>query len=111
MAAREAAAQTRLFFRNPIQALFLVALPLLLVPLLHGLNLHNFVRLPGTPPASALTATPGTPASYAGIRPYDQYLVPVLAAFGIASACFATLAIRLTVAREQGALKRIRGTP
>jgi ABC-type multidrug transport system permease subunit len=98
--------QTRLFFRNPVQALFLVALPIALVPLLHALNPHTFVVLPGSTGSAETAAAVVTSA-----RPYDQYLVPVMAAFGIASACFATLAIRLTVVREQGALKRLRGTP
>jgi ABC-2 type transport system permease protein len=105
----EAATQVRLFFRNPVQALFLVALPLTLVPLLEALNPDTFVRLPGTSSADAGFGV-GTGSS-GGLWPYAQYSVPVLAAFGIASACFATLAIRLTVAREQGALKRVRSTP
>jgi ABC-2 type transport system permease protein len=81
-------------------------LPVILVPMLDALNPGVRVVLPPAAPRAAI-AVNGLPA----LLPYDQYLVPALAAFGVMTACFATLALRVTVAREDGVLKRLRGTP
>ena len=40
-----------------------------------------------------------------------QYLVPVFAVFGIAMACFTSLAVHVAGDRESGVLKRLHGTP
>lgn len=44
-------------------------------------------------------------------RPYTDYLVPALIAYGVANTTFGGLAIMLVVRRELGILKRIRATP
>ncbi len=44
-------------------------------------------------------------------RPYADYLVPALIAYGVANTTFGGLAIMLVVRRELGILKRIRATP
>jgi ABC-type multidrug transport system permease subunit len=92
---REVASQLRLMRRSPFAVLFTVALPVLLVPLLHSLHEGELIFLSTKqPPLRA-----------------DQYFVPAVAAFAVASACFAQLAVRTTNARESGVLKRVRGTP
>ncbi|MBW3594661.1 MAG: ABC transporter permease [Actinobacteria bacterium] len=40
-----------------------------------------------------------------------EFFVPGIAAFGIVSACYTNIAITVTVLREEGVLKRVRGTP
>lgn len=40
-----------------------------------------------------------------------QYYTPTITAYGVMSACFVHLAIATTLRREQGLLKRVRGTP
>ncbi len=92
---REVAMQLRLVLRTPSGILFTVALPLLMIPLLHSLNRGVVVFLRGG--TAPLTR--------------DQYYVPAVAAFSVASCCFGQLAVRTTIAREQGILKRLRGSP
>jgi len=46
-----------------------------------------------------------------GQEAFDVFFVPGILAFGIVSATYANLAISLAVQREQGILKRLRGTP
>jgi ABC-2 type transport system permease protein len=121
LAVREVGVQTRAFWRNPIATVGMVLLPVVLLPLAHAINSKTLVLLPGSPASTTgWTVSVGTGGRVIGFgsngssllgAPYDQYLVPVLAAFGVATACFGNLVIRLTVAREQGVLKRLRAAP
>jgi ABC-type multidrug transport system permease subunit len=108
LALHEVFVQTRVFWRNPMQTAFIVVLPVILVPMLDALNPDVRVLMPPASPHAAGDLAAGGPLA---LVPYDQYLVPALAAFGVMTACFATLALRVTVAREDGVLKRLRGTP
>lgn len=45
-----------------------------------------------------------------GIKGIDYY-TPTITAYGVMSACFVNLAITATFRRDQGLLKRVRGTP
>jgi ABC-2 type transport system permease protein len=121
---RECGWEVRLLARNPLAGVLLVVLPVMLLPLVHALNPHVRVMLPGTPRlrggvfgfssvggTNSRVLTIGGATTISGPALYDQYLAPVLAAFGIAVGCFANLAIGLTFAREDGTLKRLRGTP
>lgn len=40
-----------------------------------------------------------------------EFFVPGIAAFGIVSACYTNIAMSVTFLREEGVLKRVRGTP
>ena len=42
---------------------------------------------------------------------YDDYYIPALVAFGVMGACFTNIAITLSLRRDNGILKRLRGTP
>src|SRR5207249_3763892 len=97
MVAREVRWQVRLLLRNPLAGVLVVALPVLLLPLVHALNPHAMVRLPGTPLPRSKSFGIGFGTEGAlppgPVAAFDQYLVPVLIAFGVAAGCFANLAI------------------
>lgn len=75
--------QNKIFWRTPIAAFFTIAFPLMLLFL--------------------FTAIFGTEAA--------QFFTPNLAVFGAVSATYTNLAIGTAMARDNGILKRIRGTP
>jgi ABC-2 type transport system permease protein len=77
--------ERRMFWRNPSAAFFNFLLPLLLLVLI----------------ASA----------FAGDDDELEVLVPGVAGMGVLATTFTALAFNLTVLREEGVLKRIRGTP
>jgi ABC-2 type transport system permease protein len=95
-ARRLVAAQTRYaltdFWRTPVAAFFTLAFPLLwLVALL--LVTGNPVIDPGTG------------------RRLAQLMTPSAIVFATGMSCFSTMPIAVVAAREQGVLKRLRGTP
>ncbi|MGD0985540.1 MAG: ABC transporter permease [Acidimicrobiales bacterium] len=47
---------------------------------------------------------------YQGLK-LDQYFIPGIMTFGVISACYTNLSVTLANQREQGILKRFRGTP
>ena len=83
----------RVFWRDPAAVFFTVALPLIF--------LFIFVSIFGNQP----TAVEGREISGA------TYYVPGIVTLAVESATFLGLAISLVAAREQGILKRVRGTP
>src|SRR5579863_7581547 len=42
---------------------------------------------------------------------YDDYYIPALVAFGVMGACFTNIAMSISLRRDNGILKRLRGTP
>jgi ABC-2 type transport system permease protein len=87
--------QTRLeqrsFWRNPDSACFTFALPIVLLVVLGAVQAGK--TLPGTEVAT------------------NTRLVPGVLAFGVIVAAYANLAARMSVLRNDGALKRVRTTP
>lgn len=79
------------FWRTPIAAFFTLAFPVLFLVLLGSLIGNETVT--------------GTDVRIA------QYLTPAVAAFAAVTASFTTLAISLTIDRDRGVLKRLRGSP
>lgn len=77
--------ERRMFWRNPSAAFFNFLLPILLL-LLFG-------------------------AVFSGNRGNIDVIVPGIAGMGIMASTFSALAFNLTFLREQGVLKRMRGTP
>ena len=77
--------ERRMFWRNPTAAFFGFMLPLVLLALFG--------------------------AVFAGEQENLEVIVPGIAGLSIASACFVAIAYNLTWLREQGILKRLRGTP
>ncbi|MGH9074022.1 MAG: ABC transporter permease [Acidimicrobiales bacterium] len=83
--------EQKMFWRNPASAFFTFAFPLVIFLLFASIfNGHE----------AALSGVKGI-----------QYYTPVMAAYGVMSACFVNVAITITFRRELGLLKRVRGTP
>jgi ABC-2 type transport system permease protein len=85
--------EQRQFWRNLPAAVFTVAFPLIFLVLFAALFEDETVE-----------SLPGEPR-------FVQVYVPAIMAYGVISACYTALAFTLTVRREQGILKRKRGTP
>lgn len=81
----------RIFWRTPIAAFFTLVFPLMLLLL--------FMALFGA------RSLPGSGMSTVG------YFVPGLAVFAAVSATYTNLAVGTAIARDNGVLKRVRGTP
>lgn len=81
--------QTMLFFRSVVAAFFTLVLPLMFLVML------NFF-VPDDPDATVSAS---------------QYITPALAVFGMVTATFTNLAITTSLARDDGILKRVAGTP
>jgi ABC-type multidrug transport system permease subunit len=79
------------FWRSPIAAFFTIVFPLLFLVLLGALVGNQTVE--------------GSDVRVA------QFLTPAIAAFAATSAAFTSLAIGMVIDREEGILKRVRGTP
>jgi ABC-2 type transport system permease protein len=81
------------FWRNPAQAFFIFAFPLMFLVIFSSLLGNGTVQL--------------------GDRTIREssYYVAAMASFGLITACFNNIAIGLTIQRDSGVLKRINGTP
>ncbi len=83
--------QNRIFWRTPVSAFFTIVFPLMFLVL--------FTALFGNDEISSLGVTTA------------QFYAPALAVFGAASATYTNLAVTVAIARDEGILKRVRGTP
>ncbi len=92
IAARQLRFEQKAFWRNPAGAVFTFAFPLLFLVIFSTLNSGERIEERG------------------GIS-FTTFFVPGIIAFGLISACYTNLAIRMTMNRDFGILKRIRGTP
>ena len=92
IAARQLRFEQKAFWRNPAGAVFTFAFPLLFLVIFSTLN--SGVRIEERGNISFVT-----------------FFVPGIMAFGLISACYTNLAIRMTISRDFGILKRVRGTP
>ena len=90
--ARQVRFEQKSFWRNPASAVFTFAFPLLFLVIFATLNTDQRVT------------------SRDGIS-FVTFYVPGITAFGLIAACYQNLAIRLSIARDLGVLKRVRGTP
>lgn len=81
------------YWRNPAAAVFTFAFPLLFLVIFTALNGNGTVDIAG------------------GEVKFAQYYVPAIVAFGLISACYTNLAFTVCIRRENGLLKRSRGTP
>jgi ABC-2 type transport system permease protein len=79
--------------RNPRAIVFTFAFPLILVLLFSALNGNAEIDAYGEK-----------------IR-FAQFYTPAIAIFSLVTACYTTLILGLATARDQGLLKRVRGTP
>lgn len=92
IAARQLRFEQKAFWRNPAGAVFTFAFPLLFLVIFSILN-------------------SGARLEERGNIAFVTFFVPGIVAFGLISACYTNLAIRMTISRDFGILKRVRGTP
>jgi ABC-2 type transport system permease protein len=90
--ARQFRYQNLLFWRNPFSAFFTIAFPLMFLLLFN--SLQGGQRL----------------ADRGGIR-FAQFFTPSILVFAAVSATYVNLATSVAIARDDGILKRLRGTP
>jgi ABC-2 type transport system permease protein len=90
---RQIHAQLRTFWRTPIALFFTVMLPLIMLVLFNALFGDDMVETPE------------------GLWPVSQFYTGGLAAFTAVSATYTNLANMVPIRREEGVLKRWRGTP
>jgi ABC-2 type transport system permease protein len=82
----------RLLLRTPRTTFFTLVFPLILLVLFNGLN-NGHVTVAG------------------GRVPFAQFFTPSIAIFALASSTYTAVIFGIATAREQGILKRVRGTP
>lgn len=90
------AAQVRLMLRNPRATFFTFAFPLMFLLLFGGLN--SGAEVPAAGPAG-------------GDVPFAQFYTPAIGVFGLTLACYSSVIFGISTARDEGLLKRVRGTP
>ena len=93
LTARQVRFTNKSFWRNPASAFFTFAFPLMFLVIFTALLGGGDVRIKGT-----------------DLRQTTYYVV-AMATFGVISACFTNIAISVCFNRDQGILKRTRGTP
>jgi ABC-2 type transport system permease protein len=93
LALRQVAFENRAFWRNPAAAFFTFVMPLFFLVLFNALFGDNEFQVPG------------------GTVSESVFYVPGIAAMGVISACYTNIAMMVSVARDLGVLKRVRGTP
>jgi hypothetical protein len=86
-------ARVLVILRTPRAAFFSLIFPLILLALLNGTNSGNSVTAAG------------------GKVDFAQYFTPSIGIYALAVSCYTTPIFGLANARDQGILKRIRGTP
>ncbi len=103
LALRQVRFTNKAFWRNPASAFFTFAFPLMFLviftALLGGGNMV-VARIP-LPGGQDFNVQLGRAVYYVG----------AMATFGVISACFTNIAMTVTFQRDQGILKRVRGTP
>jgi ABC-2 type transport system permease protein len=95
LAARESRNVLRSFWRNRTGAFFTILLPVMFLVLFGSINRNGTVQLdPNGPQVS-----------------YTTFFTPGMLAMAVMASTFTSLVISLTVMRDNGQLKRLRGTP
>lgn len=85
--------EQKTYWRNPAAASFTFAFPLMFLVVFIAINGNEKIQLAG------------------GAVKFAQYYVPSILSFGLISACYTNLAFTVSIRREDGLLKRVRGTP
>jgi ABC-2 type transport system permease protein len=89
---RQFRAQNKLFWRNPFSAFFTLAFPLMFLLIFNALNGNQRIK------------------ELSDIR-FAQFFTPGILVFAVVSACYVNMATSLPINRDEGILKRVRGTP
>lgn len=93
LALRQVRFENRSFWRNPAAVFFTFVMSLMFLVIFTGIFGNDPLRVEG------------------GVIKQSTFYVPAIAALSIISACYTSVAIGLTFSRDQGVLKRVRGTP
>ena len=91
---RQVRYQNRLFWRTPVAAFFTLVFPLMFLLLFSVLFGDDEIVLPGR-----------------GTFSIAQFYAPALAVFAAASATYTNIGVSTAISRDEGVLKRFRGTP
>lgn len=94
LAIRQVRFTNKAFWRNPASAFFTFAFPLMFLVIFTTLFGNEERPFPGV-----------------GLVPQSTAYVPSMAAFAVIAACYSNIAIQVCFARDDGVLKRTRGTP
>jgi ABC-2 type transport system permease protein len=94
LAARQVRYENKAFWRNPAAAFFTFAFPLIFLVIFN--LLFGNQKYSGFAGVTVKAAT---------------FYTPAIIAFSVITACYTNIAMRTTFGRDQGVLKRIRGTP
>jgi ABC-2 type transport system permease protein len=90
------AARVVSMLRNPRVTFFTLAFPLMFLLIFGGLQADERVAAAG---------------SAGGEIPFAQFYTPAIAVFGLTMACYSNVIFGISTARDDGLLKRVRGTP
>jgi len=97
-------AEQRSFWRNPSAAFFGFRFPIMFLLIFGTIFNHETACIDGTLNGRG-QCVGGT------LTPYNTFFVPAMAAWGVITTCLVNLTLTLTVRRDTGLLKRMRGTP
>ena len=90
---RQTRYQNKAFWRNPPAAFFTVLFPLMFLVIFNLLFGNDDVAVPG------------------GRASLSNFYVPAITAFAVISASYTNIAMGVSISRDAGVLKRVRGTP
>jgi len=93
LALRQARFENKAFWRNPAAAFFTFFFPIMFLVLFNLLFGNDTIQVNG------------------GTAKESTFYVPAIMSFAVISACYTNIAMNVTFARDQGMLKRLRGTP
>jgi ABC-2 type transport system permease protein len=93
LAVRQIGFENRAFWRNPAAAFFTVILPLMFLVLFNAIFEGDRVLVRGRD------------------AEISAFYVPGIAALSVVSACYTNMGMMVSIARDMGQLKRVRGTP
>lgn len=93
LALRQLSYENKAFWRNPASAFFTFVFPLMFLVIFNLIFGNKPIKLFGN---ETTTST---------------FYVPAIAAFSVITACYTNIAISMSFARDQGVLKRIKGSP
>ncbi len=103
LAGRQVRFTNKAFWRNPASAFFTFAFPLMFLVIFTALLGGGDIVIQKIPlPGGKL---------FNVTLPLATYFVGAMATFGVISACFTNIAMTVAFQRDQGILKRVRGTP
>ena len=94
IALRQVEYEQKSFWRNPVSAFFAFLFPIIFLVVFATIFKDTSTRVNGV----------------ANIN-YNDYYIPALTAFGVIGACFTNIAASISIRRDDGILKRLRGTP